>query len=588
MMRLLLWMIVLPLGLAASPLAVAAEESDKPADEAATQQEADAAESGQESSGDADNAAEAQASAKQESTDAKQEEAAGEGDKDSADDQQPAAKDAEQAESSDKQEQDDESDEEEQDDRETHTVKAGPLKLEATVSGNVVAKQQTEVQLDAETWTKFEIEEIVPHGARVTAGQVLVRFDPEPLTEAIEERELSQRISEIALIKAEKAMPRLEESLARTLRQARRAWDESQQDYKQYTDEERDLIVRSYAARLKQAKFNLDQTKDELDQLQKMYEADDLTEETEELILTRHKTSYELAKFSYEVAKYNNDLAMGVYLPRQDVRLEESQRTVELALERAQQASELDLTRARYELESLRRSREKSLERHAELLADKSWLTIESPTSGYVYYGRCIDGKWSQIRSYKEKLIPGKPAPNGTVLMTIVDGSQLSLLGSLGEADLPVVKNGQEAKVTLKAKGVDPIDAKVAELQMTPASQGSFEIRIDLTGDTPEWLVPGMTGKADIVTYHNKKAVLAPRKAIHEDEEQEREFVWLVDEQADEVTKQWVKTGRGDKENVEVLEGVSEGDVLSLEDEEEADDEQDAQQDEQSADESED
>ncbi|MCA9241898.1 MAG: hypothetical protein KDA37_16925, partial [Planctomycetales bacterium] len=189
--------------------------------------------------------------------------------------------------------------------RKTFTVEAKPLKLEVTVDGVLVAKNMTEVTLDAEQWSNFEIEEVVEHGAKVEAGDQLVRFDDKDLNEAIAELELSQRIKDLSYTKREEEFSRLEESLERQLKQAQRAWDENQEDYKQYTDVERDLVVKSQNMRLKQARFNLEYTKDELDQLQKMYDADDLTEETEEMILRRQKTQYEFAQCSYEIAKYN-------------------------------------------------------------------------------------------------------------------------------------------------------------------------------------------------------------------------------------------------------------------------------------------
>ena len=55
---------------------------------------------------------------------------------------------------------------------------------------------------------------------------------------------------------------------------------------------------------------------EELNQLKKMYEADDLTEETEEIILQRAQYQYERAKFSYEAAKIRNEEAIEFQLPR--------------------------------------------------------------------------------------------------------------------------------------------------------------------------------------------------------------------------------------------------------------------------------
>ena len=50
---------------------------------------------------------------------------------------------------------------------------------------------------------------------------------------------------------------------------------------------DRPLLLKSIEYSLKPHQFQLDYSQDELDQLEKMYEADDLTEDTEEIVLKR-------------------------------------------------------------------------------------------------------------------------------------------------------------------------------------------------------------------------------------------------------------------------------------------------------------
>ena len=62
-------------------------------------------------------------------------------------------------------------------------------------------------------------------------------------------------------------------------------------------------------------------------------------------------------------------------------------------------ALSLDLNRARYELEQRKKARTKSLDRHAKLLADRELMEIKSPADGIVYYGQCVNGRWSDTAS---------------------------------------------------------------------------------------------------------------------------------------------------------------------------------------------
>lgn len=587
MNRLLVWSLLLLFAVAFESSAVLREAYAAEGEKEATEEQ----DSSSDDSKAADAKAESESDAKSDSADdaSESDKAADEADKDPESDKPEATDEKASDEKAAEDKEEDsakEDDKQEKPKRKTFTVEAKPLTLEVTIDGVLVAKNMTEVKLDAEQWSNFEIEEVVEHGAKVEAGDQLVRFDDKDLNEAIAELELSQRIKDLTYTKREEDFSRLEESLERQLKLAQRAWDESQEDYKQYTEVERDLIVKQQEMRLKQAKFNLDYAKDELEQLTKMYEADDLTEETEEMILSRQKTQFEFAQFSFEIAKYNNELVLETLLPRQDVRLKESQRTVELALERAKLASELDLNRARYELEQARIQRRKDNEKHAELVGDKGLLTIRSPTSGVVYYGRCVDGKWGEVSSMMQKLLPEKSVPKGAVMMTIVDPAKMYVLGSVGEDDMPSIKLGQAAKLETKVEGEGPIEAKVDSIESIPAGGGKFGLEIELTGECPDWLVPGMTGKVKVTTYKKKDALLAPTDAVHTDEDSDRKYVWKVEEEdgETEVEKQWVKTGKSKGKEIEILDGVEEGDVLSLDPDEKGTDEKDDADDEEDSD----
>ena len=77
-----------------------------------------------------------------------------------------------------------------------------------------------------------------------------------------------------------------------------------------------------------------------------------------------------------------------------------------MALARAQMALSLDLNRARYELEQRKKARTKSLDRHAKLLDDRGLMEIKSPADGIVFYGQCVNGRWSDTPSLINKYKP--------------------------------------------------------------------------------------------------------------------------------------------------------------------------------------
>ena len=322
---------------------------------------------------------------------------------------------------------------------------------------------------------------------------------------------------------------------------------------------------------VKGSEFQLDYVLEELQQLEKMYEADDLTEETEEIILKRQRNSVDLARFNVEDAKFYRDRALKVMLPRMESQLQNNIETTKLAFERAGMSKTLDLNRARYELEKTKQQREKSADRHAKLVSDKSLLELKAPTAGIVYFGHATRGKWSNMASMINKLRPHNSVTTNSILMTIVKPRPLYVAGNIGEVDRPGVKIGQPAKITLPPKGSLKLQAAVEAISTAPISGTKFWIDLELlTESEPEWLVAGMTCKVKVVTYDQANAIVVPKDAIHTDRDnEEEEYVWVIDpdDASSGTQRRNVETGRRSGDNTEIVKGLEVGEVVSLEDE---------------------
>ncbi len=446
---------------------------------------------------------------------------------------------------------------------ETYEVQPKPFRIEEELAGEIVADISSEIILQPESWSDFKLKTIVDHGAKVHKGETLLTFEDDELRKAIQDVEVELLISERKLARAEQELPRLEESLRRQLQQAEEAFQRTEEDTKRYKDIERQQAIESADMNLKMAKFYLDFYKDELEQLEQMYEADDLTEETEEIVLRRQRFYVEFAKFDYELSKYNHRKTLDVIIPRRDEDIELSLKVSREALDKARIASDIDLPLAQYELEKIRTERKKSLDKHVKLLADRSLLEIKSPATGVVYYGECVDGKWSKISDMRQKLLPGKSVDKGSVILTVVDDSSRSFLITFDEKLILDIQKGMKAAVQPVAEGSEPLSASIDRISSVPISEGKFEAKLKFKDDIPEWLIPGISGKAEVTTYFNPKALLVPTKAIHTDEESGKSFVWVIED--DDKKKSWVETGRSKEDQSEILSGLEKDQVISLE-----------------------
>jgi RND family efflux transporter MFP subunit len=462
---------------------------------------------------------------------------------------------------------------EEKEKRKTHKVEPKRLRIDLALEGTFVADKMTEVPLRPDSWSEYEIVEVASLGAKVHKGETLFKFDPKKINEAIEDLELEQRLAELTILKADEELPRVEKTLKMDSEAADRTDRETKEDYKRYTEIDRPMTIKSAEFMLKYYKFNLENAKEELEQLEKMYKADDLTEETEEIVLKRQRTEVEMAEFSLERGKLMVDEVLNVSLPRADIQMKEMLERTGLAKARAETALSLDLKRGRYEQEQRKLARKKALDKHSKLLADRELMEIKSPADGIVYYGQCVNGKWTDASSLEAKYQPHSNVAAGSVLMTIVDERPLTITAQLDEGKLPEVSKGQAAKVALPAEDSDRLDGKVKSISTIPVATGKFEINFTPEADSiPEWIVAGMNCKVNVTTYNKADAIVLPKKAVHDDEaDPDKHYVWIVpsDDSDAKAERREVKLGKRKEDDVEITKGLKKGDIVSLEDEDE-------------------
>jgi HlyD family secretion protein len=108
----------------------------------------------------------------------------------------------------------------------------------------------------------------------------------------------------------------------------------------------------------------------------------------------------------------------------------------------------------------------------------------------------------------------------GTVLLTVADMSIIEAELEVDETDIPNVRLGQTAKVTIDAIPDKTFSAKVTEIGNSPiqataaaASRAiNFKVVVTIEGEIPE-VRPGFTCTADITTATRKGVVAIPIQA---------------------------------------------------------------------------
>lgn len=446
---------------------------------------------------------------------------------------------------------------------ETHKAKSETFKVEIELDGVFEAENSEAISLRPEEWKTLEVVKAVPHGSSVKKGEVLVQLETQDLDKQIDEVKLSVEQSRLTLAQSELSFKQLKVTMPLDMQLAENAHRDADRTLKYYDEIDKKLSEKSAEQRLKSSIGMLENAQEELDQLEKMYKADDLTEETEEIILKRARRSVESAEFFVEQSKVRTERLLKEEIPERRQRLANSARRQQLALERLQATQPADLRLAEIGLIKEKNALRQSEERLARLVADRKLMTVHAPVDGIVYYGAATRGKWSSTSTIAKQLEPGKSLTANQVFMTVVAVRPMFVRVDVGEKELADVREGAKGKVAPVATPRKKLDCVVQSVGSIPFSTGKFDgkIRVNLgEGGAAAQLVPGMSCKVKLVAYEKKNAVTVPKSAVFEGDDGE-EYVLVAKGKA-EPERRVVQTGRVNGETMEIVSGLKAGEEI--------------------------
>jgi len=197
-----------------------------------------------------------------------------------------------------------------------------------------------------------------------------------------------------------------------------------------------------------------------------------------------------------------------------------------------------------------------------------SKTTITAPMSGIVTSRPVDEGEVAVIGTMNNP---------GTVLMTISDMSVVEAVMEVDETDVPSVRVGQPATVTIDAYPNRTFQGAVTSVGSSPITQSltgasteaiNFEVKIQLE-NPPEGVRPGFSASAEIVTGRRDKATAIPIQALvvrekpaegeSSDRPVEEEGVFLFDDGAQTVKFAPVTTGLTGDVLIEIESGLEPG-----------------------------
>ncbi len=193
--------------------------------------------------------------------------------------------------------------------------------------------------------------------------------------------------------------------------------------------------------------------------------------------------------------------------------------------------------------------------------------TLLAPIDGVVmrYQDRSSrdaqEGRLSKLGEYVTGLMESQTP---TYLLTVADLSRLVVKMKISEMDILKLREGMEVKVTVDALPGQEFPSKVTlvspQAEKDSNNLKSFKVEVTLSKIDGR-LKPGMTARVDGLLDSRKKVLKMSLSGVFE--EAGKEFAYLSGEAKAEKTP--IKLGLRSEMEVEVLEGVKEGDKLLTE-----------------------
>ena len=442
-----------------------------------------------------------------------------------------------------------------------HTVARAVAKNKTQLDGVFEAAEMQPIKIETSVWTDLTVLEAVPHGTQVHKGEVLVKLETEKLDDQIKELEQDRLTTAMALEVAGAELENLQQTTPLKLESTKRAQRIADEDYDYFVATARPQREKGAAFGVRSSEQRLEGANEELAQLEKMYKADDLTEETEEIILKRQRFGVQSAQYGLELAQISAARELKTSLPRENENLRSQKRDQELALALAETTLPRALTKKQMDVDKAKRDQKKTEKKLADLKKDRNALGVRAPMGGTVYYGACESGRWTTGASVAKKLLPtGKLSPN-EVFITLVNPDKLFLRTVVPESELSNVRAGLPGKVSPVSAPDRKLSVKVEEIGYLPLPGGGFEARISVEKEEGVRLMPGMNGKITFGDTGKVEALVVPKDAVFG--EGADRYVFLAGDTG-KSAKRVVKIGSADGKMLEILEGLSEGDKILL------------------------
>ncbi len=440
------------------------------------------------------------------------------------------------------------------------TLETKPFTIERSLATTALPASSMPLRIDTETVAGFEIKSILPHGSRVKAGEILLEFDTESIDRKLDDSKRAIDSATLSLGQTEVELKGLKESLPLKMDATKRAARNAAEDLAYFNDTSRKIKEQRAEETLKRYQHALEGEKEELRQLEKMYKADDLTEETEEIILKRQHDSVAAAEFALKAEELDHKRTIGTEIPRESEELNSAAKSSALALAKAESELPRQLNLKEIELASTRIALARQKDDFVKLTADRKLVDpIKAPGDGWFYHGAIEDGRWTTGEGVKTLVPSGLVTAKKTFATFISSSVPMGLVAFTDEGTATSLPADSTGIALAPGREDIIIPSKVGKIATAPGIDGRYRIDIAASWPANASPAPGTTAQVRLISYENPTALAIPAAALRATKDGWSVTLKLAD---GKTGPHAVKRGRVSGELVEILSGLEAGQVI--------------------------
>ncbi|MFC1586969.1 efflux RND transporter periplasmic adaptor subunit [Planctomycetota bacterium] len=438
----------------------------------------------------------------------------------------------------------------------TFTVKRGNLKISLNEKGTLKAKESLKIATTLRGGGKIIF--MVPEGAEVKEGDILVKFEREDLENKLSLEDNKGSTVQTQLETAETDLSVQIAESEKNLSSAEYKLEMAQTELEKYLKGDRIKSQREKDLKVEQSLSKMNRAKEKYQQMPDLLKEGFVTSEQVE----EERLNWTTAKTEYETAVLEKELYEKYTAPMELKKYRIAVSNAETDLESTRKKTNSKLGQKRSEVEKRKMQLATAKRDYQTIIKELKKTEIKAERAGIVLYGNPEQRHWGS-----ESFKVGSQVYPRQIIMTIPDISEMVVTFQVHEFDINKIKTDQLTYIvsdTYKGKSFEGKIIKVASVAESDswwsrggAKKFKMESSLDPLGTE---LKPGVTVRIEVLIEELQDVLFVPVQCIYVEKGKYYCFV----KKSFSFERVEIKTGQSNDNYIEITEGLEEGQEVAM------------------------